>query len=384
MSTPRENTSIVKAPVLFRLPHLQRAAAAARAASSGGFSAQRSDFVSGQQAGITAGTSNLTSAGSKQNPTVADKQTIPESTAKPAQPVSLTPKPEDSFLTRWGFDIKRSVILLAAMAILWGAWAIGQKPSTAPQESNLTRSNEKESDGDANLASDPVAIEPSIELPTEPNIPHIVEPKLSSSSGTSNDFNPVTEPQQSYYGSEDIAAADKPDAAADADTMSDFSSSSLDSLEPPGSGEFYGDYDLGTAAQSSAQTPPVMNDASTPSHLALNEPTSSPAAESPLPSATNFVPSATPELPGFDPNKVGTVENAAAENRPVLSSTPNGIIDWSRYLPGAGGNGSIRAVSATQTIGASTVEPRSADTQAIYLDKKDPDSPNVGVAPFYR
>jgi hypothetical protein len=118
--------------------------------------------------------------------------------------------------------------------------------------------------------------------------------------------------------------------------------------------------------------------------MALNEPAAVEPAESTLPAATNFVPSATPEMPGFDPNQTGDIRNTTPQNRPALSSTPNGIIDWSRYLPGAGGSGAIRAVSATQAIGAAAEDGRSTDTQAIYLDKNDPNSPNVGVAPFYR
>jgi hypothetical protein len=89
-------------------------------------------------------------------------------------------------------------------------------------------------------------------------------------------------------------------------------------------------------------------------------------------------------MPGFDPTSVENNGKPAPANRPALSSTPNGIIDWSRYLPGAGGNGTIRAVSAAQAMGETRDNAGSVDSQAIFLDKNDPQSPNVGVAPFYR
>jgi len=365
MPTPRENTSIVKAPVLFRLPHLHRAAAARATAASG------PAFV--DQSLETAAPAYVAP---KPTATTTESAAAPKSAAAPAQPERLATVTDESFMSRWGFDIKRSVILLAAMGLLWGAWAMGQKSATAPDESNLAEITETEPGSDPD----------TVEFPDEPFVAHIVEPKLNSFSGSSSSFEPVIEPKATasdLVNASEMSSADTNPAKTGVE--SDFSKLSLDALEPPSNGEFYGDYDLGEAAQSSAQKPPMTTDAGTPNQLALNQPATSRASEIALPSATNFVPSATPEMPGFDPKNIGNPSNVTpADNRPIFSSTPNGIIDWSRYLPGAGGSGSVRAASATQAIGGAAGEAQSADTQAIYLDGNDPKSPGVGVAPYYR
>jgi hypothetical protein len=356
MPTPRENTSIVKAPVLFRLPHLQRAAAKATTASVCGISGNSGDLETSQPANAGASPTRATTDVEKPLST-ADSQ----ATARPAESVRLPAASDESFRSRWGFDFKRSVILLAAISLLWGAWAIGQKSATVPDDSNLADINEAEpGSGSAAVAATNATNEASVESAAAPRVGQIVEPKLNSSSGSSSDFMPVTEPQPIFYGRDDVAATATSSPTADADTRSDFSQLSLDALQPPSSGEFYGDYDLGDPAQTAVQKLPVETD-------------------------TNFVPTTTSEMLGFDPNSIGDFsQTAQPDNRPVFSSTPNGIIDWSRYLPGAGGNGSIRAVSATQTIGGAESESHSADTQAIYLDENDPNTPGVGVAPFYR
>ena len=395
MLTPRENTSIVKAPVLFRLPHLQRAAAAkATAASLGGYSGERFDVATSQPVPNAAITTPVAASppivGHSPDLVEREKSATPsKAVATPVQPERLTAT-DQSFVTRWGFEIKRSIILLAALALLWGAWALGQRSATAPRdESNLAEIDEVESASvTQSVAANDSKAQLAVELPDTPRVAQIVEPTVNSS-GSSDAFSPVTEPNTSdrFANAGDAAigtAAPTAVFAGSDEATSDFSKLSLDALEPPSNGEFYGDYDLGEPATSSAQKPPLTTDTNALNQTALNQPATSTPTEDSLPTATNFVPSATPQLPGFDPNKVGDVGNTAPVNRPALSSTPKGITDWSRYLPGAGGSGSIRAVSATQAIGGATDDAESSDTQAIYLEKNDPESPNVGVAPYYR
>lgn len=378
MPTPRENTSIVKAPVLFRLPHLQRATA-----SVCGNSGNSGDFETSQPANAVASPTRDTTYVEKPLSTAGS-----DTTAKPALSERLPAVSDESFRSRWGFAFKRSVILLAALALLWGAWAIGQKSVTVPDDSNLAGSNEFEPDsGSAAVAAKNATSGSSVDTSVAPRVAQIVEPALNSTSGAASDFMPVTEPQPSFYGRDDVAATATSRPTANADTQADFSGLSLDAFQPPDNGEFYGDYDLSDPAQIAAQKLPMETetDAASTNQMALNQPTANQPGEQTTPADTNFVPTATPEMPGFDPNKTGDVgQTTLPINRPVFSSTPNGIIDWSRYLPGAGGNGSIRAVSATQTIGGAGSESQSADTQAIYLDENDPNAPGVGVAPFYR
>lgn len=391
MPTPRENTSVVKAPVLFRLPHLQRAAeATAVAASTRGDSGhQGSHSISSETTATPAiatnrgrGTTFIDRSSETVEPTESSATT--KSTTVPAKPESAASTTDESFMSRWGFEIKRSVILLAAMALLWGAWAMGQKSATSPIESNLAGIGEPQSASDsASVAAIKDTSGPLAETSDIPQVAQIVEPKLSSSSGSSSGFDPVTEPEPSYYGGEDLGDHAVSSVAKN-DVESDFSRLPFDALESPSNDEFYNDFGLGEPGQSSAQKPPLTNDVTVSNQLALNQPTLSSATETSLPSATNFVASATPEMPGFDPNNVGKIAESAPVDRPVLSSTPNGIIDWSRYLPGAGGSGAIRAVSATQAMGETPGNTESLDTQAIYLDKNDAQAPNVGVAPFYR
>jgi len=362
MPTPRENTSTVNAPVLFRLPHLQRAAATATAASVCGNSGNFGDLKTSQPANAaaspTCGTTDV-----EKPPGTANSET----TATVAQPERLPAASDESFMTRWGLGFKRSVILLAAVALLWGAWAIGQKSATVANDGNLADISETEPGSDSAAVTTAIAATNATSADPEvaPQVAQIVEPKLNASSGSSSDFMPVTEPQTepppSVYGRDDVA---------DTDTQADFSQLSLDALQPPSNGEFYQDYDL---------------DENDLDENNLADPAQTAAQKLPVESDTDFVPTETPEMPGFDPNKIGNVGHTAQPDmRPVLSSTPNGIIDWSRYLPGASGNGSIRAASATQTIGGTASESQSADTQAIYLDENDPNAPGVGVAPFYR
>lgn len=358
MSTPRENTSIVNAPVLFRLPHLQRGTAKATAASVCGISGNFGDPETSQPANAAASPTRGTTDVEKLFG-AADSET----TATPTRPERLPAMSDESFRNRWGIDLKRSVILLAAIAMLWGAWAIGQKSATVAKDSNLADIGEtKPGNGSAAVAATKAT---SADPEASRKVAQIVEPKLNSSSGSSSDFMPVTEPQPSFYGRDDLVDTVTSNPTADTDTQSDFSPLPLGDLQLPSNGEFYQDYDLGENE--------------------LNEPAQTPIQKLPMETDTNFVPTATPEMPGFDPNSIGNVGYTAQPvTRPVFSSTPNGIIDWSRYLPGAGGNGSIRAVSATQTIGGAASESQSADTQAIYLDENDPNEPGVGVAPFYR
>lgn len=396
MPTPRENTSIVKAPVLFRLPHLQHAAAAkatvAGAASSRG---EQGEMPSGKPGHVAidavdggqrfdqpAKTSGPAYTPVKPAEPVADAVTPAKPAAAQTQPVANAA--DESFMSRWGFEIKRSVILLAAIALLWGAWAIGQKSATVPNESNLVEVNDGEaSDAESiSIAAAEPTLPEVVELPEAPRVAHIVEPKRSSSSQSSTDFEPVTEPASTP--SRTFPVTGSPAVNSVNSIASDFSSLSLDALEPPSNGEFYGDFDLGDPAPSTAPQPPATTAATASTQSASKPPTTGTAIDGAMPTATNFVPSATPEMPGFDPNKLGNAENTTAEGRPVLSSTPNAITDWSRYLPGASVTGPIRSVSATQTIGGSAGESESSDTQAIYLDENDPNTPNVGVAPYYR
>ena len=390
MPTPRENTSIVKAPVLFRLPHLQRTAAA-KATLAGGFGYDRDGAATGQpNAGPTIATAPRDatfvepSLASKAN-TEATKQT--KSAVTPAQPIEWQAATAESFMRRWGLEIKRSVILLAAIALLWGAWAMGQKSVTAPNESNLAEiENAQTATDSASIAAAQTTNDHASDETTDhPRVAHIVEPTPRSSTGSSGGFAPVAEPEQSFYGSEDVVpAVASPMPTAKNDIEADFSQFSPDALQPPSNGDFYGDYDIGEPANASAQKPPMMSEAAESNQTALNQPTAEPAIETTLPAATNFVPSATPEKPGFDPNKIGSVEDAKPRNRPALSSTPNAILDWSRYLPDAAGTAAIRAVSATQAIGEAADPTKPADSQAIYLEKNEPSASNVGVAPFYR
>jgi hypothetical protein len=390
LTTPPENRSAVKAPVLFRLPHLQRAAAVNAPVAAGGYSGDRGDVVTSQPnvgpvaASAQRGTAFIDpSLASEEH---ADVTTPIKSNAAPAQPNQQPAATEESFMRRWGLEIKRSVILLAAIALLWGAWAMGQKSVIAPNESNLAEVDHGESANDsASVAAVPTTSAPSsVDTIAEPRVAHIVEPKLGTSAGLSGTFASVAEPASTFYTSDDIAAAATAMPAANPEIESDFSQFSPDALQPPGNSEFYGDYDITEPANASAQKPPMMSEAADSNQTALNQPTAEPAIETALPTATNFVPSATPEMPGFDPNSIRNVDDTKPRNRPVLSSTPNGIIDWSRYLPGAAGTAAIRAVSATQAIGEAADETQAADSQAIYLDKNEPSAPNVGVAPFYR
>lgn len=391
MPTPRENTSIVKAPVLFRLPHLQRAAAAkATIAGAGGYSG---DLATSQVASGPAISSKTAGGTAFIDPSLAPPASVTpqKSTSATVHPEPPAAVAEESFFSRWGLEIKRSVILLAAIALLWGAWAMGQKSATVPNESNLVEVEKTEPDSNSESVAAAVqsASEPSVEIAAEPRIAHIVEPRLSPPAGSSSGFSPVSEPPPSFNDSDDSDSAATPSPTAlspatpsptaKADFESDFSQLSPDSLVPPGNSEFYGDYDLVEPTQSSARKPPMTTAAAT-----SNQTVENPAGETALPPATNFVQSLSPEMPGFDPNNIGNVGSATAGDRPVLSSTPNGILDWSRYLPGAGSAGPIRAVSATEKIGGAAGETQSAESQAIYLDKNEPGVPNVGVAPFYR
>lgn len=395
MPTPRENTPIVNAPVLFRLPHLHRATANTDGAVVVGEHDDRGGLATSTAAipAIAANPAGSTTGVDSESDTAESMASAaqPKSAAVSGQPEPIATAADESFMNRWGFEIKRSVILLAAIALLWGAWAMGQKSATAPHDSNLAGMPEDDEANDETVDTAVVVVtaapKPSVDLSDEPRVAQIVEPKRRSSGGSSSGFEPVTEPQPAIDGSDALIAGATPSTAVNtnADTNSDFSQLSLDAPETLSGGEFYGDYDLGEPAQASSQKPPVTTAAADSDELALNQPAPGPT----LPTATNFVPSATPEMPGFDPNNVGNDGNAAPQNRPVLSSMPNGIIDWSRYLPGAGGHGAgepgaIRAVSATTTIGGAAAESKSADTQAIYLDENDPNSPDVGVAPFYR
>lgn len=413
MPTPREKTSIVNAPVLFRLPHVHGKVLAKGPVAQGG---QNSGYQSGSTNRVSGGhdasaggspsgaawSGQAKQAGFQSEPKPEPKEfrvdasrvAVSQSSVSSSSPDTATAARVDSFMERWAMEIKRSVILLAAIAILWGTWTISQKPAVVPDDSNLAKTSEDKSSGKQSAHEGLVnaTAERLQKLSSQTQVASIVEPTSKGEKGATAGFVPVTEPQSSF----DQPNLQKPEEISGKETKgdiaADFSPTWIESLEPPANDSFYSDFESDNSELSVAQKPSLASPStelpsgqSTEPSGGPNQPTTSSNGDSSATSATNFVPSATPEMPGFDPNNSQSAEGVLPINRPVFSATPNGVSDWSRYLPGNSGNASsVRAVSATQAVGAKDQQSSPNGKQAIYLDENDDDTADVGVAPFYR
>jgi len=366
MSGMRETNNPSDAPVLFRLPHVQRMA--------NGRPVQPS--ASGSEAGQAAAPSGYGTIAPPERTTSKlgqQERSVPisghESASPAAGPDGQIPPPDRlwSLLSKQPEGMKQSVILVLILALMCGAWWLGRRSGTR-------------------TAEDLVAGQPSQFAPPQ-DTPGVQAEEMNL--GTEQ----RSKSTQAQLANPQSVAVGKPL-----------------SISEPADDAFYGADDFDSATELNG---PVGVSGSTPAILTN---TLAKRSEAVLPGDTPFVPggtpgsadlsgdsqtagwysdgvpmgetangnflkSDTPNALGFDPVRaVQSVSKFSVQPAPVLSPTPNGIADWSRYFPQTG---PVRAASAFGPIGAGGETAENAG-QAFYSEDGGVPSADSAVAPFYR
>lgn len=412
MSASREMNYPPDAPVLFRLPHIER------------FDSERQVQAATTGARVDAG-SPVSFAG--YGTSAAQEPSSKSHSGKPDRPQgsptasghepALTavghdcPPPQPQSATPWDLVVKqsvvmkRSVILVLILVLIWGAWLLGRQsgarttedlvagqPSQPESSESVARTGITGADGEADQRAKPPATQLAAARSVGPSDPlSISEPDDEAFYGA-EDFDSATElngPVSSSGSTTAIPVSGKGKLSATAvgSAQSDrFGASNFgDAQFVPGDAKFVpGDTPFRpspTAAISGAG-----DSFSSPADLAGGAdrqtagwyPDVAPTDEA---ANDGFLKSETPNSLGFDPIRaVQSVSKSFVPAAPVLSPTPNGIIDWSRYFPQTG---SVRAASAVGQMGrgGDTVE---SNGQAFYSDDQGVPPTDSGVAPFYR
>jgi len=410
MSASREMNYPPDAPVLFRLPHIERFDSerqARAAATNSRVDADSSVSFAGY------GTSAAPEPTSKIQIGTPERTSGPSTTSgrEPALPaVGLDGPPSESRSSAsWGLAVKQpvgmkgSIILVAILALMWGAWLLGRQ-SVSRTTGDLV----------AGQPSQPESPEKSAQVQAaEANAKADQRPKSSATqlataqSVAANKPLPskplsISEPDdEAFYGDEDFDSATElngpvsSSGSSNAIPVSSMGKPSANAVGSAQSGRFGG--------QVSGETRVLPGDdrfgpSSTAEFMGGNGSVSSPAAltagtdrenvgwyhdVAPTDEAPNgnFLKSETPNSLGFDPVRaVQSVSKFSFPATPVLSPTPNGIIDWSRYLPQTG---SVRSASAVGQMGRGG-ETFESNGQAFYSDDVGVPPADSAVAPFYR
>ncbi len=424
MPTPQEKTSAINAPVLFRLRELQASVPQPAVATAVGenraatdvpnplatshaidaFAGTRGDFpITAAAAPVTSGPCASDPCASGLPPVAATENA---STAAAALP-TVQPD-EESFFERWRVELKNSVILVVAVALLWGAWLLGHQAqkradanagpaavadasidrwevsgAVAPQAaadqlaSAAVTDDADASQADTNaFASDPVDSEADVTnlaatdfdgSESQVTAATLVEPEAQAAQ--------IVEPTPALPSAENItqepqvAAVVEPagDAPTDAIAASSLQAPPIGVADPQ-TGPFVGGQDTGGQSMGGQESYYGEADFATlPQSPA--EAATTPTSPADVTVATQFVPTSTPGSPNFNPQQAVTPAAAALSPGHQYSSTPNGVINWALYFPSQE-DGAVRA-AATNLPGAAPVG-------------QAPSGDNSGVAPIYR
>jgi len=376
MTIPREKPSAVGAPVLFRLPHLHSevSESVSRTAVSQPVATEpkpgssdrlgRSDRSGVENASDTAGVYLS-----------ADRRVKDE-----------TNQSEASFLSGWSMATKRSVVVLAMIALVYGAWMHGQRSAQLRPESVVVDQVLPLTDRPA-VASQQVADESKDGVRVAQGGSEVAGRSPERSVG----FSPVTEPEDSFYVPEEMPSVEVSELSRglisepveDPTTRSEVSTTivpPLDELAAPANLSADNVSASSTAVANpapaaSAQKPPLGDAAS------ISSSDGDHSVAKIAPADSNFATSATPDLPGFDTAAVDSYQPPSV-SVPIKSTMPNAIVDWYRYLPG--GTGAVRAASSTSSVGPIGGQQPQVGNQAFYVDDIETPASTNGVAPFYR
>jgi hypothetical protein len=276
--------------------------------------------------------------------------------------------------------IKRSVILVLILVLIWGAWFLGRQSGPQPHR-DIFAGQPSQPASPETVAQTPVA-GTDVDAAQRPKLS--ATPLATTQSVVPSDPLSISEPVDDafYGGAEDLESATELNGPV--------SSSGLTTAIPVGRG---GESPAVRTAQSdrfgsspAAAISGAGESVSSASDLAAGADGQTAgwyqdAVPADAAANSGFLKSETPNSLGIDPTRAAqSLSKISVPAAPVLSPTPNGIIDWSRYLPQTG---SVRAASAVDQVarGGEAVE---STGQAFYSDDEVVPPADSDVAPFYR
>ena len=388
MSALRETNYSPDAPVLFRLPHIEHfdsarhvQAAATGARADAGSPISFADHGTSVAQELTSKSPSGKSDRGPESPTIAGHQPAsPSVSHDDPSPPPQSANPWD-LVVRQSVGLKRSVILVLILVLIWGAWLLGRQSGSRPPR-DIVADQPSQPASLENVATTPVA---GTEVETDQRPKLSATPLATIRSVAPSDPLSISEPaDEAFYGAEDFESTTELNGpvgspvlttATPVGSSGESSATVAGTARPDGFGPgpttaFSGAGESAAAgadlaAGADGQTAGWYQDVA-PTDAAANG---------------GFLRSETPNSLAIDPiHAVQSVSKSSVPAAPVLSPTPNGIIDWSRYFPQ---NGSVRAASAVDQVarGGEAVE---STGQAFYSDDEGAAPADSDVAPFYR
>lgn len=288
------------------------------------------------------------------------------------QEIHPSPQPEHAESGDWPYATKASAATLGLAALFWISWVVMQSPSSQPTGTPAVASRPVDSSAPDFLTSGSVdpgsypggrgveGSEPDYLTSDQTQIPEF-------GAGTSA----VNVAQQNPSSSADSAASQLPGVAQ--------------SAERPTPMDSVADSAATSAATLQGGTPwkPGVLGVAPPTGTQGGESGSGWVAPASAGQDSGTVrASATPNPPQFTPYAEATAE--ASEGfiaGPMLSATPNGVVDWSRYL--TPDQSALQPASASLPGAGEAPASGQVSGQAIYVDKPPAVAAEALSAPFY-
>ncbi len=285
------------------------------------------------------------------------------------------PQPERAESGDWPYATKASAATLGLAALLWVSWVVTQGPSSEPT-------------GTPAVASRPVD-GPAPDFLTSGSVDPGSYPGGRGVEGSEPDF--LTSDQTQIPGfragtSATNVAQQNPSSSAD--SVASQLPGAAQSAERPTPMDSVADSAATSAATLQGGTPwkPGMLGVAPPTGtqgVASGSGWVAPAsAGQPAQDSGTVRASATPNPPQFTPYVDATAE--ASEGfftGPMLSATPNGVADWSRYL--TPDQSALQPASASLPGAGEAAAAGQVSGQAIYVDKPPAVAAEAAAAPFY-
>lgn len=257
------------------------------------------------------------------------------------------PKPERAESGDWPYATKASAATLGFAALLWVSWVVTQGPSG-------------EQTGTPALASQPVdGTVPDVLTSDQPLAPEF-DAEMSAASVVQRDPSP----------SADWAVPQLPGGVPSANPPTPSDSVADVATAPGGVRQDNAPWNPGMLGVA----PPAGTDGVAPGSGWVTPASAGQSAET----SEAVRASATPNPPQFTPYADASASSSAG---PMLSATPNGVADWSRYLtpePSA-----LQPASASLPGAGEAAASGQASGQAIYVDKPPAAAAETAAAPFY-
>lgn len=256
------------------------------------------------------------------------------------------PEPECAGSGDWPYATKASAATLGFAALLWLSWVVTQGPRG-------------EQTGLPALASQPVdGAAPNVLTSDQP-----LAPEFDSEMSTASVVQRNPSPSAEWEVPQLPAAAPSNNPPTPSDSVADVATA-------PGG---FRPWNPGTLSVA----PPVGTDG-----VASDSSWVTPASAGQSADASEAVrASATPNPPQFTPYVDAAADVPAGSGTgPMLSETPNGVADWSRYL--TPGPSALQPASASLPGAGGAAASGQASGQAIYVDKPAA-AAETAAAPFY-